>query len=130
VTKNNKTILIIDDNEDILKPLGILLSSSGYSIKKTTNGKDALFMQKPFADLILLDMRLQGIKGQDICIKIKGNKETQHIPIIMFSADNRGGLVAKQAGADDFIEKPFTTDSLLKKIKEHIRKPLQKFNLD
>lgn len=118
--KTNKTILIIDDNPYILKPLSLLLSGLGYSVTSATDGKEATMMQIPFSNLILLDSRLQGIKGQDICRKIKSDKSTKHIPIIMCSADNQIKVIAKEAGADDSIEKPFSVSDLLKKIKKYI----------
>ena len=120
---NKKTILIVDDNKYILKPLSLLLFSLGYLVKTITNGKDAMVMQKPFADAILLDMHLQGIKGQDgpdICMKLKEAEETKHIPIIMFSADSNGRRIAEESGADDFIEKPFSMTNLAKKIEKYI----------
>src|SRR3989344_8884036 len=120
MSKISKTILIIDDNPYILKPLSLLLSGLGYSVTSATNGKDATMTQIPFTNLILLDSRLQGIKGQDICKEIKSDKSTKHIPIIMCSADNRIKIIAKEAGADDSIEKPFNMSDLLKKIKKYI----------
>lgn len=77
-------------------------------------------MQVPFTDLILLDARLKGARGQDICKRIKADKNTSHIPIIMCSADNRIKVIAKEAGADDSIEKPFIMADLLKKIEKYI----------
>lgn len=74
----------------------------------------------PFTGLILLDARLNGVTGQDICRKIKQDKATSHIPIIMCSADNRIKVIAKEAGADDSIEKPFDLPDLLKKIERYI----------
>ena len=94
MNKNNKTILIIDDNKFILKPLALLLSGFGYNVRTSVNGRDTAILQKPFADLFLLDMRLQDIKGQDgqdVCVRIKRNKEIKNIPVIMFSADSLGG---------------------------------------
>ena len=123
MNKNNKTILIIDDNKFILKPLALLLSGFGYNVRTSVNGKDSAILQKPFADLFLLDMRLQDIKGQDgpdVCVKIKANKEIKKTPVIMFSADSQGGVAAKKVGADDFIEKPFSMANLVKKIEEYI----------
>ena len=101
----------------------MLLSGLGYLVKTATNGRNSTIMQKPFADLILLDMRLQDIKGQDgpdVCLRIKENKETKKIPVIMFSADSQGGVMAKKSGADDFIEKPFSMANLIKKIEQYI----------
>ncbi|MDP3883047.1 MAG: response regulator [Candidatus Staskawiczbacteria bacterium] len=118
-----KTVLIIDDNEHILKPLSSLLSGLGYSVRTSINGVSSVIMQKPFANLILLDMRLQcgkGEDGQEICVRIKENKKTKHIPVIMFSADSQGEDVAKKSGANDFIAKPFSMASLVKKIEEYI----------
>lgn len=121
--KNKKTVLIIDDNKYILKPLSSLLSGLGYSIRTAINGANSVIMQKPFANLILLDMRLQGGSsedGQEVCARIKEGKETKHIPVIMFSADSRGGDIAKKVGANDFIAKPFSMANLVKKIEEYI----------
>ena len=123
MNKKNKTILVIDDNKFILKPLVLLLSGLGYLVKTATSGRDSVIMQKPFADLILLDMRLQDIKGQDgpdVCERMKHNKETKNIPVIMFSADSQGRVAAKKSGADDFIEKPFSMTNLVKKIEQYI----------
>lgn len=120
MSKTSKTILIIDDNPYILKPLSLLLSSLGYSVTSVSNGKNVTMAQIPFTNLILLDSRLQSIRGEDICKKIKQNKTTQHIPIIMCSADNRIKIIAKEAGADDYIEKPFSMADLLKKIEKYI----------
>ena len=123
MNKNSKTILIIDDNKFILKPLALLLSGFGYEVRTSVNGRDSVILQKPFADLFLLDMRLQDVRGQDgqdVCVRMKNNKEIKKIPVIMFSADSHGGMVAKKAGADDFIAKPFSTADLVKKIEQYI----------
>jgi len=98
----------------------MLLSGLGYLIKKTTKGLDPLIMQKPFADLILLDMRLKDTTGKAVCMKIKQHKLMRHVPVIMFSADTQLKMIAKEAGADDFIEKPFNIANLLEKIKVYI----------
>ncbi len=118
--KKKGRILVIDDNQYILKPLGLLLSGSGYSVTLATNGQEVSMTKISFKDLILLDSRLKGIKGQDICRKIKQDKKTQHIPIIMCSADSKIKIIAKEAGADDFIKKPINITALLKKIKKYI----------
>lgn len=118
-----KTILIIDDNASILKPLDSLLSGLGYQVRTAQNGANPVIMQKPLADLILLDMRLQckkGEDGQDVCVKIKKDKKINHIPVIMFSADSQGLALSKKLGADDFIAKPFSMANLVKKIEEYI----------
>lgn len=123
MSKNNKIILIIDDNQGILKPLSILLSRFGYLVRTAQKGTSSAIMQKPFANLILLDMRLQDVKGEDgpdVCVRIKNSKEVSHIPVVMFSADSGGKFIAEKVGADDFIEKPFNMVSLVKKIKEYI----------
>ncbi len=120
MTKAPKTILIIDDNPYILKPLSLLLSGLGYSVTSATDGKEASIMKIPFTNLILLDSRLKGMKGQDICKRIKQDKKTQHIPIIMCSADNRIKIIAQEAGANDSIAKPFNMAELLKKIKKYL----------
>ncbi|CAN5217379.1 N/A [soil metagenome] len=115
------SILIIDDEEDLLVSLQQLLEKNGYSTAVLSRPETAFNMVtvlKP--DIILLDIKLAEMDGRDICIQLKSNARTKRMKIILFS-----GLVINKEdytgyGADDFIEKPVHFPSLLKKLKYHL----------
>jgi len=115
VTKRNK-ILIVEDEESLLKLESILLSSKGYRVTAVTEGNAAL---KEFSrerpDLVILDVMLPGIDGYEVCRKIKEDPANSSIPVIMLTArkntkDMERGL---QAGADAYITKPFKSAHLV-----------------
>src|SRR4051812_23213335 len=103
-----KRILIADDNEDILDSLTLLMEKEGYQIETTTDGNWLLRTDLELPDLILLDTKLSNSDGRKICMKLKRQKETKDIPVLMFSAAHEIGESTIKAGADDFISKPFT----------------------
>jgi signal transduction histidine kinase len=107
------TLLIIDDIVDNLMLLGEAMSAE-YKIKVGTSGVQGLELaaQDPKPDLILLDIMMPGIDGYEVCRRLKNDSQTQHIPVIFLSAldtesDELQGL---DAGAVDFITKPFKLD--------------------
>ena len=116
-------ILVVEDEADTLNLAKIILETEGYTIQTASNGQvtfKKIDQQKP--DLILLDIRLPDIDGYEICRKLKGRSETETIPIVMFSASS--GESAKErafeAGADDFLGKPFAMAQLLGVVKRHL----------
>src|SRR5581483_5634132 len=112
-----KKILVVDDEPDILEFLQIILEEEGFTVATTDKGE---YLEKlhngALPDLILLDMLLSGKDGRDIVKFLKSQQETMHIPVIMFSAHPSAEATARQAGADDFLEKPFHMSTLLAKI--------------
>lgn len=116
-----KKLLVVDDEQDILLFLKVILEEEGY-IVITTDKDDYLekLNDDLFPDLILLDMLLSGTDGRDIVKYLKMQDKTKHIPIIMFSAHPGARETAKQAGANDFVAKPFEIDLLLKKIAQYL----------
>jgi twitching motility two-component system response regulator PilG len=115
VTRRNK-ILVVEDEESLLKLESILLTSKGYKVTAVTEGRAAL---KEFArerpDLVILDVMLPGIDGYEVCRKIKEDPANSAIPIIMLTArkntkDMDRGL---QAGAAAYITKPFKSANLV-----------------
>lgn len=113
-----KTILIIDDDLYIGNMLEEALSKEGYKISRAYSGTEALLVlaaSKP--DLILLDLMLPGLSGEDVLPKIKG------IPVIVVSAkvdiEDKVGLLL--GGAVDYVTKPFSTKELLARIAVHLR---------
>jgi CheY-like chemotaxis protein len=120
--KKHKTIMIADDDPAILDAVGILLEFEGYEVKSSPNGAELLSMYAEFPDLVLLDIWMSGSDGRDICRYLKNNPGTSKIPVMLISASKDIERSAMEAGADDFLEKPFDMTVLLNKIESQFRK--------
>ena len=117
-----KTILVVDDDPDILDALQFMLDDAGYSVKTPEKGEYAENLHDSnggLPDVILLDVLLSGKDGRLICQKLKSQEETRHVPIIMMSAHNNARQSVASVGADDFIAKPFEADDLLEKLAKY-----------
>lgn len=116
-----KKILIVEDEESLLKLESILLTSKGYSVTGAADGVSALeqvVLIKP--DLIVLDIMLPGMDGFEVCRIIKQNPETAHIPVMMLTAkkssqDCERGMAA---GASAYVTKPFKSAKIIEIIQE------------
>lgn len=113
-------ILIVDDDLDTLKLIGMLLDRKGYSIVAANNGKQALekaAVDQP--DLILLDVMMPDINGYEVVLRLRANNDTAGIPIIMFTAKNQvdDKVAGLEAGADDYLTKPTHPAELLARVK-------------
>lgn len=116
-----KTILIVDDDPDIVLVLRAMLEDAGYVAVATDTAGDLMGMLKrKTPDLILLDMLLSGHDGREIVAQLKARPDTGHIPILMLSAHPTAEREARAAGADDFLAKPFEMDVLLAKVARHL----------
>ncbi len=117
-----KKLLVVDDEADILEFLKVILEDEGYNVV-TTDKDDYLekLHDDTLPDLILLDLLLSGKDGREIVNYLKLNEKTHHIPVIMFSAHPSAREITKQAGADDFVAKPFEIDLFLKKVAQHLK---------
>ncbi len=115
-----KKILIADDDTAILEVLTIFLDEMGYEVETTYDGHSLRTFEHGYPDVLLLDIWLSGVNGRDLCIYLKSQEETRHIPVILISANRDMERVARDAGADDFIAKPFDLDKLLDKIERLI----------
>lgn len=110
-------ILVVDDDVDILSVMEMLLSMKGFEVQVTSKGENAFPKVESFKpDLILLDVLISGYDGRTICKQLKANKQTSHIPVIMFSAHPGAAVSIADYGADDFIPKPFDVGNLMKKV--------------
>jgi len=118
----NKKILVVDDDQGIADVMQIMLDSAGYEVNILTSGKG---IQKKvleyLPDVILLDIWMSGVDGKQVTRLLKTTERTKHIPIIVISALNDTEEIAKTAGADDFLAKPFEMSHLLLKIKKHLK---------
>ena len=115
-------ILIVEDDVNIRKLVSVNLEKRGYKLSEAGDGNEAmlLFRQYPF-DLILLDLVLPGISGVDVCTWIRSRSET---PIIVLSGmkDEALKVTALDAGADDYITKPFGQEELLARVRAVLRR--------
>lgn len=116
-----KHILVVDDDPDILVFLQVILEDEGYTVVTSEKGEYLEQLHNGgLPDLILLDMLLSGKDGREIVKYLKREPETSLIPVIMISAHPSAEKEALQAGADDFLAKPFNIDKLLAKITRHL----------
>jgi len=119
----NKKILIIDDEPDLVKTLQIRLETAGYTIITAYEGHTGLKKareEKP--DLIILDIMLPGMNGYETCDKLKSDPLTHKIPVIILTSKNMGDDLeqAFEKKADWFMVKPFDSGYLLKIVKKII----------
>jgi twitching motility two-component system response regulator PilG len=121
VTK--KKILVVEDEESLLKLESILLTSKGYEVHGVGDGQAALdALEKINPDLVLLDIMLPEIDGFEVCRRIKANEATKHIPVVMLTAKKSREDMARgeQVGADWYITKPFKSAMVIETIQRFI----------
>jgi DNA-binding response OmpR family regulator len=114
-----KKILLVDDEPAILKILAIKLKISGYEVVCASSGEEALRqVRESSPDLALLDVILPGVDGLQVLSEIRSFSK---LPVIIFSARTEHAATALSLGANDFLTKPFDTDTLMGKIQTHLR---------
>jgi DNA-binding response OmpR family regulator len=121
IAASGKTILVVDDEDDIRRLCKRILSEKGHRVIEADRGLTALrLVKEETPDLILLDAMLPEIHGFDIAKRIKGSEKYGSIPILMMSAVHRGWRIAEDLksnyGIEDYIEKPFRIADLLSKV--------------
>jgi DNA-binding response OmpR family regulator len=117
----SKTILIVDDEPNIVVPLQFLMEKNGYQTLVAQSGEEALeAVSKYSPDLVLLDIMLPGIDGFEVCEIVKLNPEWKHIKIIFLTAKGRDVDIAKGMvlGADEYIAKPFSNKQIVESVKK------------
>ncbi|MDQ2713843.1 MAG: response regulator transcription factor [Chloroflexota bacterium] len=117
----SQKILVVDDDPAIGDVLQLILKEEGYEVEIQTNGQGAWQLQAPFPGLLLLDIRLSGMDGRTICQHLKSQASTRQVPIIIISATKGAQQIASEAGADDFIAKPFELRDMLAMVTKYIR---------
>lgn len=115
-----KKILIAEDDKDILFILDMILNDAGYSVEPLPEGSSIVERKKDWPDLFILDKHMPTIDGLALCKYLKLKEETKDIPIIMISSYHKLKKKAREAGVDDFLEKPFHLKDLLKTVGKYI----------
>ncbi|HEY5526073.1 MAG TPA: response regulator [Candidatus Anoxymicrobiaceae bacterium] len=123
MSDKKKTILIVDDNADIVTTYRVVLDRMGYSVVVARNGIECLDMideVKP--DLVILDVLLPGLSGSEVCRSIKETAKTTAIPVIAITASVSGDTRKRmsEVGADDFLLKPIDVSDLNRVIKQFL----------
>ena len=122
---SNKTILVVEDESAIRDMLNFTLSATGYDVKEAENAEEGMrLVEEVMPDLILLDWMLPGISGVTMAQKLRQKASTRHIPIIMLTArgEEEAQVQGFEAGADDYVVKPFSPRALVARIKALLRR--------
>lgn len=126
IAKQQKKIIIIDDEPSVGTLLKINLKQKGYSIATAESGVEGITKAEAEQfDLIILDVTLPGMNGIEICRAFREIKNYLEIPIVMISSrsDNLTIEQTRRAGASDYLVKPFTFEELIQKIEDHLARP-------
>ena len=118
-------ILVVDDEEDILELVRYNLVKEGYHVTGALTGEDALKKVRSEAfDLIVLDLMLPGIDGLDVAKKLKNDRKTEQIPILMLTAKGEEAdiVTGLELGADDYVTKPFSPRVLIARVRTALRR--------
>ena len=112
-------ILVAEDERDIRELIGFTLRHDGHEVLSAANGEDALAIalrEKP--DLVLLDIRMPRLTGYEVCRRLRAEPSTQHIPVAFLSAKGQDSEIqaGMDAGATDYILKPFAPDQLVQRV--------------
>ena len=110
-------ILVVDDDPDISMMLKLMLEYKGYTVKVIDKAEETItVLEEENISVVIIDMLLSGISGTDICADIRRNDKTANSSILMISAHPNARKICLEAGADDFIAKPFDMNDILAKI--------------
>jgi two-component system phosphate regulon response regulator PhoB len=118
-------ILIVEDEEDIAELLEYNLQRHDYDTESVGMGEDGLVRaRESLPDLVLLDLMLPGLSGLEVCRRLKADPETARIPVVMLTAkgEEEDIIAGFDAGADDYITKPFRPKVLLARVKAVLRR--------
>ena len=116
------TILVVDDEPDVVELIGFSLRSRGYEVLSAHNGLDGLLKaRRHLPDLILLDVMMEGMDGLSVCEILRAQPSTKGIPVIIVSAASgeMARFTSLAAGANDFVSKPFSPRELVTRV-EHL----------
>lgn len=120
-----ETVLIVEDERDILNLISYNLRKAGYRTRGVTSGEEgmALLLEEQ-PDLVMLDLMLPGMDGFQVCREMKANKKLKDIPVIMLTAKTEDSDVVSglEVGADDYITKPFSPKVVVARVRTVLRR--------
>ncbi len=121
-----RTILIVDDEEDVLDLLQLVFETSGFTVRRASNGKAAVssaYESPP--DVILLDVMMPEMDGWQVLRTLKGDERTRSVPVVMLSAraERRDKMIGLQEGAEGYIAKPFSPAEVVREVQSFLDRP-------
>ena len=125
---NSKTILVVDDEEDILELVRFNLVREGYTVVCAASGESAWqILGQTRIDLLVLDLMLPGMDGLELARRIKSDAELSGLPIVMLSAKGEEAdiVTGLELGADDYVTKPFSPRVLIARVRAVLRRHIQ-----
>ena len=115
------SILVVEDDEDILGLVALKLAAEGHTVHTATNGGDGLRVAKEeHPDLLILDWMMPGIDGLEVCMEVRRDRAFDATPVMFLTAKAQEGdmIEAAEAGGNDYITKPFSPRDLVARVDE------------
>jgi len=125
----NESILVVDDEEDVLELVRYNLDRSGYRVETASSGEEALAKaRRKLPDLVILDLMLPGMDGLEVCKRLKNNVKTEGLPIIVLTAkgEETDVVTGLELGADDYVTKPFSPKVLIARVRRILRRAVSR----
>lgn len=117
---DKKSVLIVDDDEDVLSLVALILESEGYDVKVAKNGREGLeSLQREMPDLVLLDMKMPVMNGWEFAREFHARYKSR-VPIIVITAAQDAKKRARETAANGWIGKPFDLDTLLDTVGRYV----------
>ena len=129
IEKSKETILIIEDEKNILELIQYHLNREGYALRTSMDGEKGFeIARKEKFSLLILDLMLPSMSGIEICKALKASDRTRDLPIIMLSAKSQDTdvILGLELGADDYVTKPFSPRQLIARVKAVLRRSQEK----
>lgn len=115
-----KRVYVADDDPAILEIITMILEDEGFEVETSSDGKSLQEGLKVIPDLVLLDIRMSGSDGGEICRSLKSKPDTKDIPVVLVSANKDITTIARNCSANDFLPKPFDISELIQLTHKYI----------
>lgn len=125
MSQRKRTILIVDDEEDVLDLLQLVFETSGFVVRRASTGKSAVSSawEHP-PDVVLLDVMMPEMDGWQVLRTLKGDERTRNVPVVMLSAraERRDKMIGLQEGAEGYIAKPFSPAEVVREVQSFLER--------